>query len=57
MARFLARRAALLVLMLLGLVLITFTISNVVPSDPAALAAGPDATPDMVATIRHQYRT
>lgn len=55
MGRFLARRAALLVLMLLGLVLITFTISNIVPSDPAALAAGPDATPDMVATIRHQY--
>lgn len=53
--RFLARRLALLVLMLLGLVVITFLVSNVAPSDPAALAAGPDATRDMVETVRHEY--
>ncbi len=53
--RMVLRRAALIALMLAGLVLITFTISNVVPSDPAALAAGPDATRDMVATVRHEY--
>ncbi len=55
MLRFLAARLALLALMLAGLVVITFVVSNVVPSDPAALAAGPDATRDMVATIRHEY--
>src|SRR6201996_6708869 len=55
MIRFLARRIALVALMLAGLVLITFVISNVAPSDPAALVAGPDATRDMVETIRHQY--
>ncbi len=55
MLRFLATRLALLALMLCGLVVITFVVSNVVPSDPAALAAGPDATRDMVATIRHEY--
>jgi peptide/nickel transport system permease protein len=55
MIRFLARRVAQVALMLAGLVLITFVISNVAPSDPAALVAGPDATRDMVATIRHQY--
>ena len=55
MLRYLAGRLALLALMLVGLVVITFVVANVVPSDPAALAAGPDATRDMVETIRHEY--
>ena len=46
---------ALTGLMLFGLVCITFTVSNIAPSDPAALAAGPDATRDMVETIRREY--
>jgi len=52
---YLLRRLGLLGIMLAGLVLITFLVSNVAPSDPAALAAGPDATRDMIATIRHEY--
>lgn len=55
MIRFIAGRIALLGVMLLGLVIITFVVSNVAPSDPAALAAGPDATRDMVETVRHEY--
>lgn len=55
MIRFIVRRLGLMLLMLSGLVVITFLVSNVAPSDPAALAAGPDATPDMIATIRHEY--
>ena len=55
MLRFLARRLVLLAGMLAGLVLITFTVSNIAPSDPAALAAGPDATRDMVETVRREY--
>ena len=55
MWRYVARRLALTGLMLFGLICITFTISNIAPSDPAALAAGPDATRDMVATIRREY--
>ena len=55
MLRFLAARLALLVLMLAGLVVITFVVANVVPADPAALAAGPDATRGMVETVRHEY--
>ncbi|MEO9190399.1 MAG: ABC transporter permease, partial [Acetobacteraceae bacterium] len=55
MLRLLSRRLGLIVLMLFGLVVLTFLITNVAPADPAALAAGPDATPDMIATIRHQY--
>ncbi len=55
MVRFLATRLALLGLMLFGLVCITFVVANVAPSDPAALAAGPDATRDMVETVRREY--
>lgn len=55
MVLFILKRVALTGLMLFGLVCITFTVSNVAPSDPAALAAGPDATRDMVETIRKEY--
>jgi peptide/nickel transport system permease protein len=55
MLTYLLRRLGLLGIMLGGLVLITFVVSNVAPSDPAALAAGPDATRDMIATVRHEY--
>jgi len=54
-ALFVLRRVLLTGLMLFGLVCITFVVSNVAPSDPAALAAGPDATRDMVETIRREY--
>jgi peptide/nickel transport system permease protein len=49
------RRLGLLGLMLGGLVVLTFVISNIAPSDPAALAAGPDATRDMIETVRREY--
>ena len=52
MALFILRRLMLTALMLFGLVCITFVVSNIVPSDPAALAAGPDATRDMIETVR-----
>ena len=55
MLRYLVRRLLLLAVMLGGLVLLTFVVSNVAPSDPAALAAGPDATRDMIETVRHEY--
>jgi peptide/nickel transport system permease protein len=49
------KRILLAGFMLFGLVCVTFVVSNVAPADPAALAAGPDATPDMVATVRKEY--
>jgi peptide/nickel transport system permease protein len=49
------RRILLAAFMLFGLVCITFVVSHVAPADPAALAAGPDATPDMVETVRKEY--
>ncbi len=55
MARFLLRRLLFMIPTLLGLSILTFTISHLVPADPAKLAAGPRATPDMVETIRQEY--
>src|SRR5918996_4121856 len=52
---FLLRRLLVLVPTLLGLRILTFTISRVVPADPAKLAAGPRASADMVETIRLRY--
>lgn len=50
-----ARRLFFLVLVLLGLSLITFTLSHIVPSDPARLYAGPRATAEALSQIRHQF--
>ena len=55
MVGYVVQRLALLGLMLFGLLCITFAISHVVPGDPARLAAGPDATPAMVETLRAEY--
>ena len=55
MVWFVTKRLLLLVLMLVGLLAITFTVSHVAPGDPASLAAGPDATKEMVETVRRQY--
>ncbi|MBP0573919.1 ABC transporter permease, partial [Mycobacterium tuberculosis] len=55
MLRVILQRSAFMALMLVGLLAITFTISHVAPGDPARLAAGPNATEAMVATIRAEY--
>ncbi|MBN9889903.1 ABC transporter permease [Salipiger abyssi] len=52
MRKMIAKRLGLMVVMLLGLAVITFTVANVAPGDPARLAAGPDASADMVEEIR-----
>jgi peptide/nickel transport system permease protein len=44
----------LAILTVLGVTLLTFVISHVVPGDPARLAAGPDATQNSIAAIRRQ---
>lgn len=53
--RFLIWRLALLIPTVIGLSILTFIISRVVPADPAKLAAGPRATPATVETIREKY--
>ncbi len=50
-----ARRIAWMPPTLLGLVLLVFAISHVVPSDPARIMAGENATPEQVAKVRHEF--
>lgn len=55
MRRYLVKRVALIALTLWGLSVLTFAISRIAPGDPARLAAGPQATEEMVANLRHQF--
>ncbi len=55
MALYILRRIALALPALLGLVLVTFILSRVVPGDPAATLAGDAATPAQIADIRARY--
>src|SRR5690606_32981429 len=50
-----ARRLALMVLVLLGVTLLTFLISHAIPGDPARLLAGQRASDEVVAQIRRNY--
>lgn len=54
MLRFTLRRVLWMAAMLVGLLAITFSISHIAPGDPAALAAGPDATLEMIELIRRE---
>ena len=53
MAAFLVRRLGFLVFVMIGVSVLTFVVSHVVPADPAALLAGRDASPERLAQIRH----
>jgi peptide/nickel transport system permease protein len=55
MTRYVVQRLGVLAAMLFGLLCITFAVSNIAPGDPAALAAGPNATRAMVETMRREY--
>jgi peptide/nickel transport system permease protein len=55
MLRFLLRRSLFMIGTLFALLVLTFMISHVAPGDPAALAAGPDATAEMVETVRKEH--
>src|SRR5438552_965089 len=55
MTAYVLRRFLFLLLMLCGLLLLTFVISHVAPGDPARVAAGPDASNDMVEIVRKQF--
>lgn len=53
--RLIVRRLLFLVLVLFGLSVITFTLSHLVPADPARMIAGPRASKASVEKIREQY--
>lgn len=55
MLAFVLRRVLLVVPVLFGLLVLTFVLVRVVPSDPAAALAGQNATPAQVAEIRAAY--
>ncbi|MBA3943360.1 MAG: ABC transporter permease [Herpetosiphonaceae bacterium] len=55
MARFLIRRLAGLVLVLAGVSVITFALTQVVPIDPALAALGQNAREDQIQAFRHAY--
>jgi peptide/nickel transport system permease protein len=52
--RYLARRSVFGLLVLLGVSLITFSLTYLVPADPALVIAGPRATGEAIASIRAQ---
>lgn len=53
--RFVLRRCALAVPSLFGLLVLTFLLIRLVPSDPAVIMAGDAATPQQIQQIRHEY--
>ncbi len=55
MTRYVIRRVLWVIVLLFGVVSVTFVIFYLFPSgDPAALRAGPHPTPQLLATIRHK---
>ncbi|MCB9946352.1 MAG: ABC transporter permease [Rhodospirillaceae bacterium] len=54
MARYLARRLVQAALILVGVTIITFLLTHLVPADPARMVAGRNASLDTVESIRHQ---
>jgi peptide/nickel transport system permease protein len=55
MFRFLIRRILLVVPVLFGLLLLTFTLMRAIPADPAAALAGENASAEDIARIRERY--
>ena len=55
MARYIARRLVLLVIVLVGMSAITFSLTHLVPGDPARLLAGPHATQSQVESLARQF--
>jgi peptide/nickel transport system permease protein len=54
LTRYVLRRVALAVLVVAGVVVLTFVIARVVPGDPAASWAGPHVSPAELARVRHR---
>lgn len=52
---YLLRRVLLIIPLLIGLTLLTFTISRILPGDPVGLAAGPQSTPEIRERLRVEF--
>ena len=51
---YLLRRLALSILVLLGVMMVTFVVSRLIPGDPARLYLGPRASPEKIEEVREQ---
>jgi peptide/nickel transport system permease protein len=54
LARYVLRRLFLAIVTLAGVVIAVFLMTNILPSDPAALRAGPLANEELIAQYRHE---
>jgi peptide/nickel transport system permease protein len=54
-AQFIAQRLLWLLVSLIGISIITFVISHVIPADPIRVAAGPNARQEQVETLRREF--
>lgn len=52
---YILRRVLLIIPVLVGLSMVTFTISRLVPGDPVKLAAGPRASPEEIQRLREEF--
>lgn len=52
---YLIRRLVLAILVLVGLSIVTFVISHLVPGDPVRLAAGPQATAEQIRKLEEEF--
>jgi peptide/nickel transport system permease protein len=55
MLRFIVRRIILLIPVFFGLSLLVFAIGHLLPGDPVALAAGPNASKADIASLAHEF--
>jgi len=55
MKGFILKRLFLILITIVGLSVVVFAVSRIAPGDPAKLAAGPDATEEMVEVIRKEF--
>jgi peptide/nickel transport system permease protein len=53
--QYIIRRLLFLIPVLFGVLVLTFTISHLVPADPAAAYAGIGATPEQIETMRREF--
>lgn len=55
LTRFIVRRLLLIIPVMIGVTLLTFSLSHIVPGDPARLAAGPQGTQAMYEQLHEEF--
>jgi ABC-type dipeptide/oligopeptide/nickel transport system permease component len=55
MFRYILKRLAMLIPVLFGVTIVSFSLLQIVPGDPAVLLAGEDANPDFIEAVRKEY--